>query len=172
MERGPLALFGAIVAVGLGPALWLGAQFGRFDVAPPRPPVPVDRTQDNTTTQLMGGAGGGENDTGDVDTPARATPQAHVIPMTIGPSATPSSSPTDPDPSTSGSDPGDSTPSDSPSATPSDPIDPPTGTGGDDSVPPSPPTSGGGPGGGNDGGTGGTGGGDVSGTNGGSSQTN
>jgi hypothetical protein len=39
MERGPMALFGAIIAVGLGPALWLGAQFG--DVSPDRPPAVV-----------------------------------------------------------------------------------------------------------------------------------
>ena len=42
MERGPMALFGAIVAVGLGPALWLGAQFGNIAVSPSTPPA-VDR---------------------------------------------------------------------------------------------------------------------------------
>jgi hypothetical protein len=36
MERGPMALFGAIIAVGLGPAMWLGAQFGVVDVTPAR----------------------------------------------------------------------------------------------------------------------------------------
>lgn len=39
MERGPTALFGAIVAVGLGPALWLGAQFGQAAVLPAPPPA-------------------------------------------------------------------------------------------------------------------------------------
>ena len=57
MERGPVALFGAIVAVGLGPALWLGAQFGRFDVAPAGTPVPVSHTH-AATSQLEGGGSG------------------------------------------------------------------------------------------------------------------
>jgi len=37
VDRGPVALFGAIVAVGLGPALWLGAQFGTATAVPARP---------------------------------------------------------------------------------------------------------------------------------------
>jgi uncharacterized membrane protein YgcG len=41
MERGPLALFGAIIAVGLGPAMWLGAQFGHVAGSPSRPPAAV-----------------------------------------------------------------------------------------------------------------------------------
>jgi hypothetical protein len=41
MERGPVALFGAIVAVGLGPALWVGAQIGQVPVAPPLPSTSV-----------------------------------------------------------------------------------------------------------------------------------
>lgn len=43
-----MALFGAIVAIGLGPALWLGAQFAQaaqFPVAPP--PVTVQSTDRN-----------------------------------------------------------------------------------------------------------------------------
>ena len=39
MERGPLALFGAIIAVGLGPAMWLGAQFGNVAGTPGQPPA-------------------------------------------------------------------------------------------------------------------------------------
>ena len=40
MERGPLALFGAIVAVGVGPALWMGVQLGAVQGnSPARPPV-------------------------------------------------------------------------------------------------------------------------------------
>lgn len=38
MKRGPMALFGAIIAVGLGPAMWLGAQFGQA-TGPTAPPV-------------------------------------------------------------------------------------------------------------------------------------
>jgi hypothetical protein len=157
MARGPLALFGAIVAVGLGPALWLGAQFGRFDVAPPSPPVPVDRTHDDTA-QLTGGTGGGVDETGNDSTPVRSTPRAHIMPLTTSPSPSPSSSPSDPRPSatTSASDPASDDPSDGPSATPSDSTDPSDGggngtggsgggsggSGGDDSAPPSPPASG------------------------------
>jgi hypothetical protein len=149
-----MALFGAIVAVGLGPALWLGAQFGRFDVAPPSPPVPVDRTHDDTT-QLMGGTAGGGNETGDDSTPVGVTPRTHVRPAKATPSATPSSSPTDITPSASPSVSGSS----SPSASPSDSTDPPTsgdggGNGGDDSTPPSPPANDGDNGSGGSGGTG------------------
>jgi hypothetical protein len=43
MNRGPMMLFGAIIAVGFGPALWLGAQFGTTDVIPGRPPVTVEQ---------------------------------------------------------------------------------------------------------------------------------
>lgn len=54
VERGPMALFGAIIAVGLGPAMWLGAQFG-VAPDPTRPPaIVVDRVQ------APGGAGAGE----------------------------------------------------------------------------------------------------------------
>jgi hypothetical protein len=161
MDRGPMALFGAIVAVGLGPALWLGAQFGRFDVAPPGPPVPVDRTHD-ATTQLMGGTAGGEDETGDDNTPVGVTPRTHLRPAKATPSATPSSSPTDTTPSASPS----VSDSPSPSTGPSDSSDPPSdgdgsGNGGDDSTPPSPPADDGG--GGGSGGTGdGTGAGDGS----------
>jgi hypothetical protein len=144
MDRGPIALFGAIVAVGLGPALWLGAQFGRFDVAPPSPPVPVGRTHD--TTQLMGGTAGGENQTGADNTPV-ATARVHVRPARTTRSAKPSSSPTATTPSASPS----ADDSSSPSPSPSDSTDPSGngnggggGGGGDDSTPPSPPASDGG----------------------------
>lgn len=156
MERGPVALFGAIVAVGLGPALWLGAQFGRFDVAPPGPPVPVDRTHD-ATTQLMGGSGGGENQLGDGNTnsPVRVKPRAHTEPLAVSPSATPSSRPTD-IPSTSPSH-GSSAPSDGPSATPSEstgPIESGGGNGDGSSPPSSPAGESSSPSGGDNGGTG------------------
>jgi hypothetical protein len=165
MERGPVALFGAIVAVGLGPALWLGAQFGRFDAPPPRAPASVDQ-QHSDAAQLMGGSGAGDSETGaDNDDPIRTTPRAHVIPLTTSPSASPSTSHTGPSASASApDDPSGSGPSDEPSASPSQSTDPSGGGGGDNSPPPSPPADGGGnsgPGGGN--GSGGTGGGNVGG---------
>lgn len=63
MERGPLALFGAIVALGLGPAMWLGAQFGASDVAPVRPPaITVDQVP------APGGVGAGAEPEDDIAT--------------------------------------------------------------------------------------------------------
>ncbi len=56
MERGPMALFGAIVAVGLGPALWLGAQFGTASVNPATPPAVVGE-QRVDVDKAPGGAG-------------------------------------------------------------------------------------------------------------------
>jgi hypothetical protein len=139
MERGPLALFGAIVAVGLGPALWLGAQFGHFDVAPTPTSVSVNRTHADTA-QLLGGTGAGEKETGD-NTSIRTTPRAHIMPLTRSPSPSPSTSSADPSASASASASDDpSGPSDSPSASPSQSTDP-TDGGGDDSQPPSPPAA-------------------------------
>ncbi|SFF61884.1 hypothetical protein SAMN05421541_11596 [Actinoplanes philippinensis] len=59
MERGPVALFGAILAVGLGPALWLGAQLSVVDLAPSQRPAPVDE-QFPGADMDFGGAGAGE----------------------------------------------------------------------------------------------------------------
>ncbi|SDT68840.1 hypothetical protein [Actinoplanes derwentensis] len=59
MERGPLALFGAIVAVGVGPALWLGAQLGVADLGPGQRPAPVDE-QFPGVDMDFGGAGAGD----------------------------------------------------------------------------------------------------------------
>lgn len=59
MDRGPLALFGAIIAVGVGPALWLGAQLGTADLAPGQRPAPVDE-QFPGVDMDFGGAGAGD----------------------------------------------------------------------------------------------------------------
>jgi len=59
MERGPTVLFGAIVAVGLGPALWLGAQFGQARVVTVPPTITV--VERNTGTD-PGGRGAAEQD--------------------------------------------------------------------------------------------------------------
>ncbi|MEU4694194.1 hypothetical protein [Actinoplanes sp. NPDC023714] len=59
MERGPLTLFGAIVAVGLGPALWLGAQLGTVTVAPNERPSTVGEQYPETDMDF-GGVGAGE----------------------------------------------------------------------------------------------------------------
>ena len=89
MDRGPLALFAAIVAVGLGPAMWLGAQFGRIEVAPPQPPAYVGE-QRPESAQVVGGSGAQDTSAGHNST-IRTTPQAHVLPLTTRrPAATPS----------------------------------------------------------------------------------
>ncbi|WP_433793696.1 hypothetical protein [Actinoplanes sp. CA-252034] len=54
-----MALFGAILAVGLGPALWLGAQIGAVDLAPGQRPAPVDE-QFPGADMDFGGAGAGD----------------------------------------------------------------------------------------------------------------
>jgi hypothetical protein len=85
MERGPVALFGAIVAVGLGPALWLGAQFGHLDATPTRTPTVV--SEQNVKAPGGGGAAADEPET----EPTRRT---RYIPLSGTPSARPSSSAT------------------------------------------------------------------------------
>ncbi|GAA0797170.1 hypothetical protein [Spirilliplanes yamanashiensis] len=52
MERGPLALFAAIIAVGLGPALWVGAQLGTI---PASPPSPITSVVGDEAAQAPGG---------------------------------------------------------------------------------------------------------------------
>lgn len=146
MERGPLALFGAIVAIGIGPALWLGAQIGTLELAPPVAPANVGEQAPGTGTQLdIGGVGAGDG-TGRADetgptsrhtvpsitsaattAPASrpvADPVLTVSPAaSVSPSATPSSSaPETPPPTESASTPvEDPGPSGSPTAEPEDP---------------------------------------------------
>lgn len=124
MDRGPVALFGAIVAVGLGPAMWLGVQFGSIEVDPSRPPAIVGEPG-SVPNRLVGGA---------ADAPTTgaavidATPQSEVVPLTH--SAKPSPSATTTLPTTA--------PTSSPTAEPSrssEPTTPPT-----ESAPTSPAT--------------------------------
>jgi hypothetical protein len=111
MDRGPVALFAAIVAVGLGPAMWLGAQFGNLEVAPSSPPAAVQE-QSTGTQGMLGGTGAGDNATGD-DSVIRTKPRADVRPLTRTSSPRRSASP-------SASASASSSPSASPSAHPSD----------------------------------------------------
>src|SRR4051812_34910252 len=83
MDRGPAALFGAIVAVGLGPAMWLGVRLGAADAAPVRPPVVGEHTAG--PEQLVGGSGAGDSPLNGDDT-AKATPRATVLRLTTSPS--------------------------------------------------------------------------------------
>jgi hypothetical protein len=143
MERGPLALFGAIVAVGLGPAMWLGAQFGSaIDV-----PAPAAVTSEHGARQQTQDKGGEAGSAPDTSVIIRTTPEANTRPLTpvrrrpgssgtpepAGSSSAPASSSASPSPSTSQSTPesggGQSTPTDQP----------PGGSGQGDTQPPTPP---------------------------------
>jgi hypothetical protein len=104
MERGPLALFGAIIAVGLGPAMWLGAQFGHANGEPSRPPAVTVQQQDG-----VGGVGGAAPD--DSTGVIRSDPKSNVEPLitqtpkprksSATPSASPSASPSESSPTAS-----------------------------------------------------------------------
>jgi hypothetical protein len=141
MERGPMALFGAIVAVGLGPAMWLGAQFGSAIESPVRPPAVTSEQGPTQRSQDKGGAAGSapEDSAVVVGTDPRADikplPEPSSSTRPAGRSSTKSPKPSsDPsaDPSTS---PSDSTPSE-PTESTSSPADDPTGG---EATPPSPP---------------------------------
>jgi hypothetical protein len=82
MDRGPAALFGAIVAVGLGPAMWLGVRLGAVDAVPVRPPVVGEHTAG--PEQLVGGSGAGDSPLD--DSTVKATPRATVLRLTTSPS--------------------------------------------------------------------------------------
>jgi hypothetical protein len=82
MNRGPAALFGAIVAVGFGPALWLGAQFGTGVVTPVRPPVTVEQQ-----VPQGGGAGAAPNDTTPVLSTETGLPRSAAAPTSAAPTA-------------------------------------------------------------------------------------
>ncbi|GIE87957.1 hypothetical protein [Actinoplanes regularis] len=116
MGRGPAWLFGAIVAVGLGPALWLGVQVGAADAPEGKPPV-VIRQQVPAAETDQGGSGAGEES----DTPGPTA--GWLLPLSTGTatvSAAPSvatSATSSPTPSPSSS----PTPSAEPSEAPSEP---------------------------------------------------
>lgn len=134
MERGPMALFGAIVAVGLGPAMWLGAQFGAMGTVPSRPPAVSSELQPNSTaTQQKGGEAGSAPQ--DPSVVLHTKPKAHYRPLDPTPSRSPSASTKthrpDPDDPTTEPSPS-SSPSEKPSPSPSEstgsPTDSPTPT--------------------------------------------
>ncbi|WP_212997623.1 hypothetical protein [Winogradskya consettensis] len=148
MERGPLALFGALVAVGLGPAMWLGAQFGESTLTPQRPPAVTRVQQNEIVPPGQGGEGAGitPSDPAEIihtDPAADPAPQKHKPRVTIPSTednndeytgagggddptttpATPSSSPSaDPEPSETSDDP-DTPPTDEPTDPETDPTD-------------------------------------------------
>jgi hypothetical protein len=144
-----MALFGAIVAIGLGPAMWLGAQFGQVTLSPERPPAVISEQQ-----QLQAPRGG--SGAGDAPTDAeaiRTEPKSNTQPLTrtrSGRSVTKSPSPSPsvseepstppvesdpPKPPDSGDD-----ESDPPTEPTTPPADPPSEDDDEPEVPPQPPT--------------------------------
>ena len=134
MERGPMALFGAIVAIGLGPAMWLGAQFGETTVTPSRHPAVT--VQQNTSPEPKGGSGAGDapaDQTQIIRTEPRAGTQSvrtgpKIRIPTLSPSPSPSAS-DEPSPGPTGSTPpadDSEEPSTPPAEEPTDPETPPT----------------------------------------------
>jgi hypothetical protein len=129
MERGPTALFWAIVAVGIGPAMWLGVRLGAVEVAPSNNPAVVgERT--SGPDRLVGGTGAGDSP---LDDPAvNATPRGKVLPLTSSASPSPSAATsTSPAPSDTTSAPANTEPStESPTTPPTEatttPTTPPT----------------------------------------------
>ncbi|GIE29145.1 hypothetical protein Ait01nite_021900 [Actinoplanes italicus] len=136
MERGPLALFGAIIAVGLGPALWLGAQLGAVNLAPGQRPGTVDE-QFPGADMDFGGAGAGDlADDGPVITYSYSPPtETSPVPKLVATSRPSPARTVPPRPPASPS----RSPSVSPSASTSSspPEDPPTGPSTSDSASPS-----------------------------------
>lgn len=141
MERGPIALFGAIIAVGLGPAMWLGAQFGNVPDAPVRPPAVRSEQQ---LEQDKGGSAGSAPE--DPTVVIKTRPRADIKPLGNTPTAHPSASSTGKTPGkTKGSTSPSPTPSDDPTTTPTESTgttDPPPEGGGDGSAPPPSPPAG------------------------------
>lgn len=122
MGRGPAALFGAIVAVGLGPAMWLGVQLGSIEVNPARQPALVGEPT-TVPDSLVGGAGAGADATDDPPV-IGADPQDEATKRIRRPSPTPtittspSGEPTTTSPSPSPSSSSPSSPSSEPTTTP------------------------------------------------------
>ncbi|MEV8509368.1 hypothetical protein AB0368_31680 [Actinoplanes sp. NPDC051475] len=147
MERGPMALFGAIIAVGLGPAMWLGAQFGEATLTPQRPPAVT--VQHNDATKPQGGSGAG--DAPDQTEIVRTEPKAVTQPLRSRPKPAPSASSVSPSPSesepttpptetTPPADDESQEPSTPPTESTTEPTTPPTGDDPEEPLPPDPPS--------------------------------
>jgi hypothetical protein len=135
-----VALFVSIVAVGLGPALWLGVQFGTVEIAPARQ-QPVVSEQRPDGQELLGGTGAGSAANADGETVVRTTPRSGTRPITSSPSPSASPSATEPEPSGSPSESTD--PGDDPAPTEDQPTGDPTLPGDEPdypTLPPEPPT--------------------------------
>jgi hypothetical protein len=145
MERGPMALFGAIVAVGLGPAMWLGAQFGNAIETPNAPPAVTSEHGATQHNQDKGGAAGSAPE--DPTVVVQTRPRADIKPLPDPSSSTKPSAHRSSTPPTASDDPSTASPSAEPSNTSSQPTeststptdDPTDGSGDGSPGPPSPP---------------------------------
>jgi hypothetical protein len=136
-----MALFGAIVVIGLGPAMWLGAQFGAATETADRPPT-VTTVQQNGTPSGGSGAGDAPTGAGEITDEPVANNQPRstrtVRPRPARSSPSPSESETSPTPPVQTSSPSPSKPPvDPPQESTTPPTDPPT-----KDVPPSSPSDG------------------------------
>jgi hypothetical protein len=86
-----MALFGAIIAVGLGPALWLGAQFG--ELSPVRPPAAVVDQVRAPGGEGAGAVPGDDPTILDVDADERPVPVAETTSARPQRTATPTRTP-------------------------------------------------------------------------------
>lgn len=117
MERGPMMLFGAIVAIGLGPSMWLGAQFGQTAVVPTTPRSGVEAP----AGKVAGGAGAAPEA---LDVDAGTDPVTEFIPLSVTPSArrsTSSARTVDAEPPSPTATPSQASPTPAPSTAPSSP---------------------------------------------------
>jgi hypothetical protein len=142
MNRGPAALFGAIVAVGLGPAMWLGVRFGSVEIAPTKPPAVVGE-HTSGPDRLVGGTGAGDSPLGEQPEIA-GTPHGEVRPLTSSPSpsATISSTRAHTAPATPSSEPTTEPPTTPPTESTTVPTTPPSDPTTDPTVPSHPPAGG------------------------------
>ncbi|AGZ39677.1 hypothetical protein [Actinoplanes friuliensis] len=144
MDRGPMALFGAIIALGLGPAMWVGAQFGQVTLTPDRPPAVISNQQNQAPE---GGSGAGDAPAGTEvirtepksnNEPLKPTKNSRPVKTSPSPSASDEpSAPVDESTPPDSTDPADeeTTP---PTESTTPPVDPPTEDE-DPDVPPEPP---------------------------------
>jgi hypothetical protein len=142
-----MALFGAIVAVGLGPAMWLGAQFGNAIETPVKPAAVTSEHSPAARPADKGGEGAGSVPTGTDTDSGLPTERTEIKPFTtptshpaihISPTPTATTTTRAPAGDPSGAAPDPSTKPDDPATRPDDP---PAGGGGGTQAPPSPPAS-------------------------------
>src|SRR3954470_7568223 len=90
MERGPMALFGALIAIGLGPAMWLGAHFGEAAAAATTPTSSISVPQDAGQGGVGGAAPGNPANVVNTDPKSNVEPLSPTRPKAHRASSSPS----------------------------------------------------------------------------------